>query len=151
MARITHLAPLHDDPGNGQGSFLVDHADHQRQALSPDLTAVYRQEQRALSGETPQQRVRKGQEVDLDIDPPIVDPAGEVFDPTLLLGSIGHLGSNGRQLGTLAPYDAADQGCQCVQVSSKVAFQFRGPELLECAFYGMIPASVVTHGMLLAL
>jgi len=37
------LASLHHDPANGQSPFLVDHIDHQGQALPSHFTAIHNQ------------------------------------------------------------------------------------------------------------
>jgi hypothetical protein len=89
------FGPLNHDPGDRQSAFPVDHADHQCQALPPDLTAVHSQKQWLAGCEILQQCASIGQEVDLGPNPLILDPAVVLLDSALFLGPIGHLLDDG--------------------------------------------------------
>jgi len=60
LFREMAFVPCNNDPSNGQRPFLVDHADHQYQALSSCFAAVYSQEQCAVSSEAFQQCISIG-------------------------------------------------------------------------------------------
>jgi hypothetical protein len=114
LFREMALVPGNDDPSNGQRAFLVDHADHQYQALAPCFAAVYGQEQWAVGSQAFQQCISVGQEVDLSVYPLVLHPAVESLDTALPLGSVRSLASNRGQIGAPATHDAADERSQCV-------------------------------------
>jgi len=74
-----------------------------------------------VSSETGQQGVCVGQEVDLGLYPLVLYPAGEPFDPALLLGPVGHLSGNHGQMGVLAAHNTTDEHGQGVYVPGSIA------------------------------
>src|SRR5450759_178154 len=108
------FAPLDHDPQQRNGPFVVDQADHQRQAVTSDFTAIDSDGQGAVS-QTGQQLLDKRQHVQLVSHPLVLVPARE------LLFTAGHFGPRRRFLGdragvrALAGDDAVDEHRQHVQ------------------------------------
>ena len=142
------LLALAHQPREGQRSSFIHYMDHQGDTPTPHHAPIHHQDER-LQRQRRQQDLSEGEKIDLGGDVVVPQPSGKAFDPTFWLGPIRHMGSDGRQLGALARYDAADQRGQGDDVSGDSAPGFSRVPLCQSIPYGTILAEVVTHRMLL--
>ena len=131
-------------PGQWQGSPFIDDMEHQRGTPTAHAAAIHDEHER-LQGEMPQQDRRIGQKVHLLQDVGVVHPPGKACDAALGLGAIGHFGGDVRQLGALAPHDAADERGEGLHMSGAVPGGRRRIGVHEGVADGPITAQVVTH------
>ncbi len=130
-------------PGDWQGSLAIDQADHQRDALMPNFTAIDHKDQFADFCQIRQQLTHKWQVKSLNLNSFILYPATVAFDPTVRFSQIRRFSSNRWQLTTPGLDDASYQGCHCGQPARKVAFRFAWKQLFHGHSNGTIYSTIV--------
>jgi hypothetical protein len=133
-----------DPPGDGQGTPLVDHANHQGHTAAPNGTPIDDQHQGDV-GQALDQRLGERQEVEIGRHAGIGQPAAEAFNPALPLSAIGQFASNRWQAGLAAADDPIDQGRQRDKVAHLASRQRVRIELHESIAYGTIPSKAIAH------
>jgi len=113
------LAPFDHQPGDGQGTPLVDRTDHQDQTATPNGATIHDQSE-GRDGQTPQQGLGEGQEVDFGIHLWVVNPAREAFGATVWMRAVRDMAGDQGQVRALAPNDTPDETCQGVQVAREI-------------------------------
>lgn len=133
-----------DDPGQRQGSSMVDDADHEGDAATTDDAAINGHEHR-LVGQVLQQRLGDRQKPAIQRVRVVFEPAPEACDDTFLGGSsAGRMISDRGQVCAVTAGQAADQGDQRIQMAFAMAGE-RRQALHQGSFYGSLAAIRVTH------
>lgn len=152
LGKMPLLAVPHD-PCQGQEPLVVDESDHQSGASRADGTAIDGKYQRHV-GQSRNEDFGKGHKVDLLSDGLFDQQPRESLDPALPVGRFpvvvgfdGSLSGNVGKTGALARHDAADHGCQGVQVPGLVARELFGVYPFQSISHCLITLQNVAHGI----
>ena len=130
----------HDHPTERQGTAMVDHTHHQRQAAASHHAAIHDQVDGRVR-ERVQQFLGNWQKPTVDGMGITLKKAPKAFDKTFLRRAIagGVVGDRG-QVGMLAAGQTADQGHQSIEMFFAMPSRTRLIELHDRLFYGTIAA-----------
>jgi hypothetical protein len=113
--------------------------------MTPAPTAGAGQHQRPHRRQSLQQGAHKGQKIRVKRDVFILNPAAQLFRPTVGVHGARHPAGDFGQLATLARDDPADHKDQRFQVPSQIAPWLTRVQLLHGPLYGTILSTAVTH------
>ncbi len=90
MDLLGHVALLafEDNPGQGQGTTMIDHTEHQGQTVASNHTTIHAQGERLLN-EVGEQSLGNGKKPGLDSLTVVLEEASKSGDEAFLVGTMG--------------------------------------------------------------